>query len=226
MSADVAPPRGIRIAIDGPASSGKGTVARRVAEALGYGFVDTGALYRGVGLRVLRAGGDPRRAEDAVPHAEAARFRFRWADGSLRVWLDDEDVTAAIREEAVGRAASAVAVHPGVRSALLAAQRAMAAEGGVVMDGRDVGTVVLPDAELKVYLDASLEERARRRHRDLPGADLDAVRRDLAARDAQDSGRAAAPLRQAEDAVRIDTTRRPIDEVVGLVVELARARRA
>jgi cytidylate kinase len=218
--------RRISIAIDGPASSGKGTVARRVAAELGYGYVDTGALYRGVGLSVLREGADPTSEAACAPIAAAARFQFSWAAGRLQVCLNGEDVTAAIRTEPVSAAASAVAVHPGVRAALLQTQRALGEGGGVVMDGRDVGTVVMPGAELKVFLDASLEERARRRQNEIPGSDLAQIRGDLAARDAQDSGRAAAPLRAADDAVALDSTGRTIDEVVQQVIALALARGA
>jgi cytidylate kinase len=217
--------REITIAIDGPASSGKGTIARRLAEALGYAYVDTGAMYRAVGLVVLRNGIDPADAEAATRIAEGLHFSFDWHKGQLRVFVDREDVSAAIRNEYVGSAASAVAVHKGVRAALLQTQRDLGAGGGVVMDGRDIGTVVLPDADLKIFLDASLDERARRRHADLPGTTLEDVRKELAARDAQDSGRSTAPLRQAEDAVRIDTTGLDIDAVVAKVMALAQERR-
>ncbi len=217
--------RELTIAIDGPASSGKGTVARRVAETLGYAYVDTGAMYRAVGLRVLRAGIDPRDATGTTAVAESLHFGFDWHKGQLRVIVDREDVSAAIRNEAVGAAASAVAVHPGVRAALLQTQRDLGAGGGVVMDGRDIGTVVLPSADLKIFLDASLDERARRRHAELSGSTYEAIRGELAARDAQDSGRATAPLRQAEDALRVDTTGHTIDEVVGAVLALVEQRR-
>ncbi len=216
----------IAIAIDGPASSGKGTVARFVAARLGYSYVDTGALYRGVGLLMLRAGLDPTDAGAATRVALGARFDFEWREGSLRLKIDGVDETGSIRGEDVGRAASAVAVHPGVRSALLQAQRDLAARGGVVMDGRDIGTVVLPNAQLKIYLDASLEERARRRHAEAPGVPLDAVRQQLEARDRQDSGRETAPLRLADDAEFVDTTGRSVEEVVQQVLALARDRGA
>ncbi len=216
----------IAIAIDGPASSGKGTVARFVAARLGYSYVDTGALYRGVGLALMRAGMDPTDAEAATEMASKLAFRFEWREGSLRVAVNGVDESEAIRGEAVGRAASAVAVHPGVRSALLQTQRDLGARGGVVMDGRDIGTVVLPNAQLKVYLDASLDERARRRHAEAPGVALEEVRRQLAARDQQDSGRATAPLKLAEDAEYVDTTGRSVEEVVQQVIALARERGA
>lgn len=218
--------RELTIAIDGPASSGKGTVARRVAEQLGYAYVDTGAMYRAVGLAALRAGIDPTDAAGTTRIAEALQFAFDWHKGQLRVIADREDVSAAIRNEAVGKAASAVAVHPGVRAALLQTQRDLGAGGGVVMDGRDIGTVVLPNADLKIFLDASLEERARRRHAESPGSSYEQVYAELAARDAQDSGRATAPLKQADDAVRVDTTKHSIDEVVDAVLKLVAERKA
>lgn len=216
----------IAIAIDGPASSGKGTVARFVAARLAYLYVDTGTLYRGVGLRLLRAAEDPADAAAAGRMAAALRFGFDWRDGSLHVSIDGQDETENIRGELVGRAASSVAVHPDVRAALLQTQRDLGARGGVVMDGRDIGTVVLPKAQLKIYLDASLDERARRRHAEAPGVPLSAVRAQLAARDAQDSGRATAPLRVADDAVYVDTTGRSVEEIVLQVIALARERGA
>lgn len=216
----------LSIAVDGPASSGKGTVARRVAQALGYAYVDTGAMYRSVGLHVLRAGLDPRDAAAAETVARGLHLDFDWHDGVLQVYANREDVTLAIRTGPVGAAASAVAVHPGVRSALLDAQRALGARGRVVMDGRDIGTVVMPAAQLKVFLDASLDERARRRAAELPGATYEQVRADLAARDAQDAGRATAPLRAAPDAVHVDSTALGIDDVVAHVLALAYERGA
>lgn len=222
--------RAICIAIDGPASSGKGTLARRVARALDYQYVDTGAMYRSVGLTALEQGValDDGPALGAL--AAGLRFAFAWTLQGLQVLLDGRDVSQAIRAEVVGNAASAVAVQPAVRAALLDLQRGLGADGGVVMDGRDIGTVILPDAELKVYLDASLDERARRRHRELleRGVDVSftSVRDELAQRDAQDSGRAVAPLRAADDAVVLDSTRLAPDAVVQAVLDLAVARGA
>ncbi len=216
----------IAIAVDGPAASGKGTVARRVAEALEYAFVDTGAMYRSVALYALRRGVSPADAAGAAAIAEGIRFAFDWHAGNLRVYADREDVSQRIRGELVGAAASAVAVHPAVRAALLHTQRSLGAGGGVVMDGRDIGTVVLPDAQLKVYLDASLSERARRRYAESPGRRHHDVLEELTARDLQDCGRATAPLRQADDAVRIDSTGRSIDDIVTQVIALAHARGA
>ncbi len=215
----------IAIAVDGPASSGKGTVARRVAGELGYQYVDTGAMYRTVGLYAQRQSVDLADALAAAAVARGIRFAFAFRDSALVVLADGEDVSAAIRGEAVGAAASAVAVHPEVRAALLGLQRGLGVAGRVVMDGRDIGTVVLPGAQLKVYLDASLDERARRRHAELPGRSYADVRAELAARDAQDMHRATAPLRPADDAVVLDSTRLTIDEVVAEVVRLAHERR-
>lgn len=213
----------LSIAVDGPASSGKGTVARRVARELGYAYVDTGALYRAVGLRVLEEGGDPRDPVFAEALARRLRIGFSWVHGELSVAVEGRDVTESIRSEAVSTAASAVAVHPGVRAALLQTQRDLAGAGGVIMDGRDVGTVVLPWAPLKIFLDASPEERARRRHGEQSGHTYDEVLASLVERDAQDSGRASAPLRCASDAVVIDTTGMTIDAVVAQILALARA---
>lgn len=221
----------VRIAIDGPGSSGKGTVARMLARELGYPYVDTGAMYRAVALACLRR--DVPLTDGAATGAVARGLvlHFSWdADGLLRLSMDGEDVTTEIRQDHVGRGASDVAVHPEVRSALLDQQRELAARGGVVMDGRDIGTVVLPNAELKVFLDADLDERARRRHAELVerGGDesFDEVRARLAARDAQDRERDTAPLRAADDAVVLDSTRLSPAEVVTHLAALARTRGA
>lgn len=219
-------PRRICIAVDGPASSGKGTVARMVAAELGYAYVDTGAMYRGIGLACLRAGVSVDDAEGCGALARRHRVSFRPGAERQRVFLDDEDVTRAIRTPEAGTAASAVARHGPVRSALLQQQRDLGAGGGVVMDGRDIGTVVLPEAELKVFLTASAMERARRRHAELVdrGSDrsLEEVAAEIEARDAQDSGRAVAPLAMAEDARRLDTTDLDPEEAARKIVTWAR----
>ncbi|MEC7946670.1 MAG: (d)CMP kinase [Myxococcota bacterium] len=221
---------GICIAIDGPASSGKGTVARRVAKALGYAYVDTGAMYRSVALVALERGVPLEDGLGLGALAASLRFGFAWSLEGLRVIVDGRDVSSRIRAEAVGQAASAVATRPEVRSALLALQRELGAAGGVVMDGRDIGTVILPAAELKVYLDASVDERARRRHAELCARGVDvrygAVRAELHQRDAQDKQRDVAPLRRAEDAVLIDSTGLEADAVVRAVLQLAHERGA
>jgi cytidylate kinase len=222
----------ITIAIDGPASSGKGTIARQVAQRLGYAYVDTGAMYRAVALKALESGIPWSESDRVAQLAAGLDFGFTWAGGDLQIAVDGRDISRDIRQEHIGRGASDVAVHPPVRAALLERQRSLGARGGVVMDGRDIGTVVLPEAQLKVFLDASLQERARRRHGELvarlgPAApSLDEVETELRARDAQDRGRKTAPLRQAEDAVYVDSTRLSPREVCAQVVELAESRGA
>ena len=217
--------RALSIAVDGPASSGKGTVARHVARELGLSYVDTGAMYRSVGLRALRAGLPLSDGPRVGRLASALKFDFSWDRTHLRVSVDGEDLTTAIREEAIGQAASDVAVLPEVRQALLGLQRELA-KRGAVLDGRDIGTVVLPDADLKIYLDASPEVRAQRRRDELAARgdvrEYADVLADIRARDAQDSGRAHAPLRAADDAVRIDSTHAAPPQVVAEIIELVR----
>jgi cytidylate kinase len=197
------------IAIDGPAGAGKSTVARAVADALGFTYLDSGAMYRCVALAQLRGVEDPAACEIGVGD---------------RITLDGEDVTAAIRTPEVSELASQVAARPEVRSHLVALQRAMIREGDYVAEGRDIGTVVAPDAELKVFLTASPEERARRRA-EQTGADPEHVLREQEGRDARDSTRAHSPLEAAEDALRVDTTGLSVDEVADEIVRLAQAAR-
>jgi cytidylate kinase len=212
----------LTIAIDGPSGAGKGTVARTVAAALGYRHLDTGAMYRAIGW-VARQDGialdDERTLADL-----AARAAFV-VDGSS-ISIDGRDVTAAIRTPEVDRAAAAVARLPLVRHALVAHQRRLGAGGGVVVEGRDIGTVVFPGAEVKIYLDASPEERARRRANDPAhaeaGSAVTAVASALAERDALDRTRAASPLTVAADAVVIDTTNLPVERVVEQALALVR----
>jgi cytidylate kinase len=220
---------GIRIAIDGPGSSGKGTVAQSVAQALGYRYIDTGAMYRAVALAARRKNIGWK--SDAIGGvARAATIDFAWDGTSLRTTLEGEDVSEQIRAEEIGRGASDVASVPEVRAALLEHQRALGRRGGVVMDGRDIGTVVLPDAELKVFVDASLDERARRRALELEKRGeqwpLERVREDLRERDRQDASRIVAPLKQAADAVYLDTTGLSPDAVRDRILALARERGA
>jgi cytidylate kinase len=207
------------IAIDGPAGAGKSSVARGVAEALGFTYLDSGAMYRSVALAALRAGVD---LDDPGAMGELARsLRIGVANG--RVELDGRDVTDAIRSAEVTAAASRAAVHPLVREAMVERQRELIGNGRYVAEGRDIGTVVSPDAPLKVYLTASDEERARRRAAET-GEAAEEVLKDQRLRDARDQTRAHSALRPAADAVQIDTTGLPLAAVVGRVIELARER--
>jgi CMP/dCMP kinase len=216
--------KGLLIAIDGPSGAGKGTVARAVAQALGYRHIDTGAMYRAVGWMALQHGlalDD----EEAVA-VMARRARVRIEDGV--VFIGDHDVTRAIRTPEIDHAATAVARLSRVREVLVAEQRAMGDAGGVVMEGRDIGTVVFPDADVKIYLDAEAGERARRRAADPAHTGhregQTAVAAAIAARDRSDTTRAASPLMAASDAIRIDTTDMPIGAVVARVMELVRTK--
>lgn len=210
------------IAIDGTSASGKGTIAARVAQALGYHLLDSGALYRLVGLGAMRAG-VPLEDETGVA-ALAKNLAARFCGD--RIYLGDQDVSQELRGDACSDAASRVAVHPAVRTALLARQRDFRQTPGLVADGRDMGTVVFPDATTKVYLTASLEERAERRYKQLIAkglaANISTLLREIEERDRRDSARAAAPLAAAPDAVVIDTTGIGIDAVVAQVLALCR----
>ena len=213
------------IAIDGPAASGKGTIAEAVARGLGFHYLDSGSLYRLVALKALRTG---TAFDDGPALARLARMLdVRFGDDALL--LDGVDAAAAIREEGVSAGASQVAVHGAVRQALIDRQRAFRRPPGLVADGRDMGTVVFPDARLKVFVTATAEERARRRHKQLIAKGIsitmDGLLRDIRERDARDAGRAVAPLAPASDAVLLDTTSLTIDEAVGRVLELYRATR-
>lgn len=199
------------VAIDGPAGAGKSTLAKQAAKELGFLYVDTGAIYRTVALKAVRAGTDPADPAQVVPLLEGLDLRMDYGpDGEQRMFLEGEDVSAAIREHRISGLASQVSAIPEVRAFLLDFQRKLAREHDVLMDGRDIGTVVLPNADVKVFLTAAPEARARRRVRDLElrgqQADYDTVLRDIIARDEQDRNRPIAPLRQAEDAVLLDTT--------------------
>jgi len=210
------------VAIDGPSGAGKGTVARAVAARLGYRHVDTGAMYRAVAWKALHDGVDVQ--DEAAVAAVGERAAFDLEQG--RVAIDGHDVTAAIRTPEIDAAAATVARHPAVRRVLVARQRVYGEAGGVVMEGRDIGTVVFPGADVKIYLDASPEERARRRaadpaHASSKSAQLADVATALAERDKSDSTRAASPLAVAPDAIVIDTTGISIDEVIDRVLTLA-----
>jgi CMP/dCMP kinase len=222
------------IAVDGSAASGKSTVGRRLAEALGYAFLDTGVMYRAVTHAALSRGVDVNDRGGLSELANTLSIEVRLPppgrDGDSHILVDDQDVTGHLRDPGVEDAVSLVSRVAGVRDALVRKQREIAERSspGIVMAGRDIGTVVLPDADLKVYLDASLEERARRRHADFvesrPEVDREIVLEDIRRRDQIDSEREASPLRPADDSVIIDTDGKSFDAVLGQVLALAKAR--
>jgi cytidylate kinase len=220
------------VAIDGPAGAGKTTVARRVARELGYVLVDTGAIYRAVAFAAKKRGVsfEDRGAVETLAHAlvdQGSLTLEASAGGVPRMMLDGAELGDEIRTPELSMGASTVSAHPGVRAALLDLQRKFGANGGVVLEGRDIGTVVFPDAEVKVFLTATDEDRAMRRFRELQEkgveASLEKTLEEVRVRDRQDSERAVAPLRAADDAVRIDSSRLSVDEVVGTIVSRARA---
>ena len=217
--------RRLIIAIDGPVGSGKSTLARRVAVLMGYIYIDTGAMYRAVAIKALRRGVSFDAAEELAALAGATRIDLRAQYGTQQVFLDGEDVTAAIRTPEVAQAASKVAVVPGVRKVLVAEQRRAGEQGGVVMEGRDIGSVVFPDAQLKIFLTASPEVRAERRWREHQqkgdAIDLPRTLEEIHERDRRDSSRDTSPLVRATDAVVVDSTAMEPEEVARLVVMLA-----
>ena len=200
----------ISIAIDGPSGAGKSSLAKALAKDLGYVYVDTGAMYRSIGLYAVRAGVDPHDADAVAALLPQVKLGIRLIDGAQHIYLNGEDVSTAIRTEEVGMAASAVGANPEVRAFLLGMQRDMAKTQDVLMDGRDIGTVVLPDATVKIFLTASPEARATRRWKEYQQKGVEVsyeeVLADVRQRDYQDTHRAAAPLRQADDAQLLDTS--------------------
>ncbi len=212
------------VAIDGPAGAGKSTVARGVAERLGYLYIDTGAMYRAIAWRVLQAGISISDHKAVVAEALKTEIRIEMIDDEQHVFADGEDVSAAIRTAEATRASSPVSAIPGVRKRLVELQRKMASEGGVVMEGRDIGTVVFPDAEVKIFLTASAVERARRRVEQMKQmgvqADLEKTAAEMRERDLRDSSRSTAPLVQAADAVLVDTDGMTVEQVIDAIVEI------
>ena len=212
------------IAIDGPAGAGKSSIAKLVAKKLGIVYVDTGAMYRAMALACLDQGVELEDEAAVSGVIEKAVIEIRYEDGTQLVILDGADVSTTIREERVGNGASVIARYTAGRERLVALQRELAAKQDVIMDGRDIGTVVLPDASCKIFLTASSRVRAERRYKELvekgQPCDLDEIEKDIIARDEQDMNRAVSPLKKAEDAILVDTSDMTIDEVVARILEL------
>lgn len=219
--------KGVTVAIDGPAGAGKSTVASEVARRLGFRLVDTGAIYRAVSYEALRTGIAWDDEEGLARLVTALQIDFSFDGEKNRIFVDGRDVSEAIRTPEISLGASQVSAWPRVRAGLLALQRQLAGRGGAVLEGRDIGTVVFPDAPVKVYLDATPQERARRRHEELRtrGTDVayERVLEEVTRRDAQDRQRAVAPLRPAEDAMILDSTRLTVEQVIECVLAAVRA---
>ena len=218
----------ISVAIDGPAGAGKSTIAKRVARDLGYIYIDTGALYRAIGLYALRNTVPTSNGEAVAALLPQIRLELKHLDGEQHVFLNEEDVSGAIRKPVVAAAASHVSAHKEVRAFLLRTQRDMAEKYNVIMDGRDIGTVILPNADVKIYLTATAEERAKRRYKEHleKGDDVtyEAVLRDINKRDYDDSHREVAPLKQAKDAVLVDTTNDDLESAVKKIKDIIEGR--
>lgn len=212
------------IAIDGPAGAGKSTIAKAVAAQKGFVHIDTGAMYRAMGLRLTEKGIDVRNEADASAGCEEVDITITFEDGVQQVYADGKNVTGLIRTEEAGFAASTVSVHPAVRRKLVELQQKLAETTDVVMDGRDIGTVVLPNAQLKIFLTADAGERAKRRVHELEKkgiqADLQQITEEIAARDYQDMNRPVSPLKQADDAILLDTSHMTIEEVVDAILNM------
>lgn len=214
----------MKIAIDGPAGAGKSSIAKLVAKKLSFVYVDTGAMFRTVAYYFLSQGKDPSDDEMVTEECEKISISIEYKDGAQHIFLDGTDVSTEIRQEEVGENASVVAKNQAVRNRLLALQRQMAEKQDVIMDGRDIGTVVLPDAQVKIYLTASASVRAERRYKELvekgETCNLKKIEEDIIARDEQDMNREIAPLKQAEDAVLVDSSYMTIEEVVDKIIEI------
>ena len=208
----------ISIAIDGPAGAGKSTIAKKLSKDLGYIYVDTGAMYRAIALYLIKNNIQADNDAEISKALDTIEVTIGYKDGTQRIYLNNEDVTAFLRTEEVGNMASKSSANPKVRAKLTELQRQLARKENVVMDGRDIGTVVLPDAQVKIYLTASSKVRAKRRFDELTAkneeCDLDKIEQDIIQRDHQDMTREIAPLKQAEDAVLLDSSEMTIDEVI------------
>ena len=220
--------KSFNIAIDGPAGAGKSTIARLAAKRLGFVYVDTGAMYRAIALYFLRKGIRPEDVQTIASLVQGAEITIRYVDGTQQVILNGEDVSGQIRTEEVGNMASATSAIPAVRAHLLELQRNLAASANVIMDGRDIGTCILPDADVKIFLTASTSVRAMRRYRELQEkgmmCNLEEIEQDIIARDARDMNRETAPLKQAEDAMLLDSSDMTREQVVQAILEAAFSR--
>lgn len=217
---------GYNVAIDGPAGAGKSTIAKLVAKEKGFIYVDTGAMYRGLAVHFLDSGVDAENTEKIIEACKDVDVTICYENGMQQVYLNGKNITDRLRDEAVGNMASRSSAIPEVRAKLLDLQRNLARTQNVIMDGRDIGTCVLPDADVKVYLTASVETRAKRRYDELiqkgVSCDLKEIEKDIEQRDHRDMTRETAPLKQAEDAVLVDSSHMTIDEVVDAIVKLCR----
>lgn len=218
---------GYNVAIDGPAGAGKSTIAKLVAKEKGYIYVDTGAMYRGLAVHFLQKGIAPEETEKIVEACEDAQVSIGYEKGAQQVYLNGENITARLRTEKVGNMASRTSAIPEVREKLLELQRGLAREKDVIMDGRDIGTHILPNADVKIYLTASVETRAKRRYDELreKGVDCDyeEIAKDIRERDERDMNREIAPLKKAEDAVLVDSSDMNIEEVVAVICGYCKA---
>ncbi len=217
---------GMNIAIDGPAGAGKSTIAKKVAKELGYIYVDTGAMYRAMALYLLKEEVDPKNGEAVSAKCKDADITIAYENGEQVVYLNGENVNRYLRTEQVGNMASLTSANPDVRKKLVELQQKLAADADVVMDGRDIGTCVLPNAQVKVFLTAASSVRAQRRYDELTAkgesCDIDVIEQDIIERDKQDMTRAISPLKQAEDAILVDSSKMTIDEVVEKMISLIR----
>ena len=220
--------KSFNIAIDGPAGAGTSTIARLAAKRLGFVYVDTGAMYRAIALYFLRKGIRPEDVQTIASLVQGAEITIRYVDGTQQVILNGEDVSGQIRTEEVGNMASATSAIPAVRAHLLELQRNLAASANVIMDGRDIGTCILPDADVKIFLTASTSVRAMRRYRELQEkgmmCNLEEIEQDIIERDARDMNRETAPLKQAEDAMLLDSSDMTLEQVVQAILEAAFSR--
>ena len=217
---------GYNVAIDGPAGAGKSTIAKLVAKEMGFVYVDTGAMYRALAVHFLKAGLQAEETEKVIESCQNAEVTIAYEDGVQQVYLNGQNITSMLRTEEVGNMASKTSAIPEVRAKLLELQRSLAREKDVIMDGRDIGTHILPNADVKVFLTASVETRAKRRYDELVAkgmnCDFEEIAKDIKERDERDMNRAAAPLRQAEDAVLVDSSDMTIEEVVHAITSLCK----